>query len=215
MYSGAYHMLGEHKNELKVARLARKYYPDRHAPLGLEIRALAATGKIGEVSRLIEESRRLPPESGADLRSYLFAAGRELRIHGYRKESLEFMERAIQWLKDRPDSERKAVTYRSNMANCLYWAERWEEAKADYEALAKEFPENLGYRSSLGISAARMGNREEAQRISDELGKVEQPYLYGLIPYYQARIAALLGEKDKAVKLLQESVIGENQRGSI
>ncbi len=206
MYSGAYHMLGEHKNELKVARRARKYYPDRHAALGLEVMALAAMGKIGEVNRLIEESQRLPPESGADLRRYLNETGRELRAHGYRKESLEFMERAIQWLKDRPDSEKKAAAYRSNMVNCLYMAERWDEAKVDVEALAMEFPENLGYRSVLGIIAARMGNREEAQRISDELGKVEQPYLYGMIPYYQARIAAVLGEKDRAVKLLQESV---------
>jgi len=38
------------------------------------------------------------------------------------------------------------------------------------------------------------------------LGKTERLYLFGIIPYYQAGIAALLGEKEKAVKLLQESV---------
>lgn len=36
------------------------------------------------------------------------------------------------------------------------------------------------------------------------------PYLFGRIAYYQGCIASLLGEKEKAVKLLQESV---NQGG--
>ena len=92
------------------------------------------------------------------------------------------------------------------MANCLYWAEKWDEAKEHYEGLAKEFPDSLGYKSFLGNLAALLGNRTEAQRISDELGKIERPYLFGTIPYYQANIASLLGEKEKAVKLLQESL---------
>jgi len=205
-YSGAYHMLGEHNKELKIARQARKSFPDRYDALWLEMRSLAALGKMSDLERLLEESRQFPPQGTWNLARLLISSGQELRVHGYRKELLDFLDRAIQWLKSRPESETKTEVYRSRMANCLYRAERWDEAKADYEALAKEFPENLEYRSLLGIIAARLGNREEAQRISDELGKVERRYLFGSIPYYQARIAALLGEKDKAVKLLQESV---------
>jgi tetratricopeptide (TPR) repeat protein len=136
----------------------------------------------------------------------LISSGQELRVHGYREESLDFLERAVQWLKSRPESETKTEEYRSGLANLIYWTKKWDEAKAMYEALAKENPEEFYYHSFLGFIAARMGNREEAQRISDELGRVERPYLFGLIPYYQACIASLLGEKEKAVKLLQESV---------
>jgi tetratricopeptide (TPR) repeat protein/predicted Ser/Thr protein kinase len=205
-YTYAHHMLGEHEKELAVARRARKYHPDARVLVLYEIRALAAAGKVKEVERVIQESQTLPPEGGRDLRFFYYNAGRELRAHGFRKESLEFMNRALEQLRGRPDSEKKTPAYRRNLAECLYEAEKWAEAKTEYEALAKEFPNYLPYLSSLGNIAAAQGDREEALRISDEIGKVERPYLFGSIPYYQACIASLLGEKDKAVKLLQEAV---------
>ncbi len=205
-YTFAYHMLGDYRKELAVARQARKYYPDWRLPVFYETRAQAASGKIKEIERLIRESQTLPPDGVHDLRFYYVGAGRMLRAHGFRKESLEFMDRALEWLRGRPDSEKKTQAYRRNLAECFYEAEKWAEAKTEYEALAKEFPNNLGYLSFLGNIAAKRGDREEALRISDEIGKVERPYLFGSIPYYQACIASLLGEKEKAVKLLQESI---------
>jgi tetratricopeptide (TPR) repeat protein len=205
-YTFAYHMIGDHRKELALARQGRKYYPDLRLVVFYEIRALAATGKTKEVERLIRESQTLPPDAVHDLRWFYVGAGRMLRAHGFRKESLEFMDQALEWLRGRPDSEKRTPAYRRNLAGCLYEAERWAEAKAEYEALAKEFPNNLSLLSFLGNLAAKLGDREEALRISDEIGKVERPYLFGSIPYYQACIASLLGEKEEAVKLLQESV---------
>jgi serine/threonine protein kinase/tetratricopeptide (TPR) repeat protein len=205
-YAYAYHMLGEHKKELKIAQQGRKYYPDRYDALWIEMRALAAMGRTEDLELRLEESRQLPPFSDWDRQWLLAYSGQELRVHGYRDESLDFLGRAIQELKNRPESETQTADYRSRMANLLYWTERWEEAKTMYEVLAEENPESLYYQSFLGLIAARMGEREEAQRISDELGKVERPYLFGQISYHQACIASLLGEKEKAVKLLQESV---------
>jgi len=205
-YTFAHHMLGEYEKELAVARQARKHHPDSRLPVFYEIRALAARGKVEEVERLIRESQALPPDSDRDLGFFYSATGKELRAHGYRKESLAFMERAVEWLRGRPDSEKKAAAFRRNLAESHYGAERWDEAKREYESLSVESPDNLAYRSFLGNIAARLGNREEALRISDELGKVERPYLFGRIPFFQACIASLLGEKEKAVKLLQESI---------
>ena len=209
-YAYAYHMLGEHKKELKIARQGRKFYPDRCDALWVEMRALAAMGRTEDLELRLEESRQLPPFRNWDPQWLLAYCGQELRVHGYRNESLDFLERAIQELKSRPESETQTENHRSRMANLLYWTERWEEAKSMYEVLAEEDPESLSYKSYLGLIAARMGDREKAQRISHELGEVERPYLFGQIAYYQGCIASLLGEKEKAVKLLQESV---NQGG--
>jgi serine/threonine protein kinase/tetratricopeptide (TPR) repeat protein len=205
-YAFAYHMLGEHKKELKIARQARNLYPDRLDALWIEMCALSAMGRVKNLEALLDESQQMPPMDGYNLQELLMYSGLELSVHGFKSEALDFFERAIQWLKARPESETQSESYRRQMADILRYSERWKEAKSIYEDLSEENPDSLNYTFRLGAIAARLGDREEAQKISDELGKMERPYLFGSIPYYQACIASLLGEKDKAVKLLQESV---------
>ena len=57
----------------------------------------------------------------------------------------------------------------------------------------------------LGTLAAWRGDREEALRISLQLEKMDIPYHFGGHTYWRARIAALLGEKELAVRLLREA----------
>jgi hypothetical protein len=52
---------------------------------------------------------------------------------------------------------------------------------------------------------ARHGDPPKARRISEELGSLQQPYLYGENIYWQACIAALLGERERAVVSLREA----------
>lgn len=42
-------------------------------------------------------------------------------------------------------------------------------------------------------------------KISEELSKIDRPYLFGNHTYWRACIAALLNDKERAVALLQES----------
>jgi tetratricopeptide (TPR) repeat protein len=205
-YAYSYHLLGEHKNGLKIAQKARKFHPYRYDILSIEIRALATMGRIKDLERLFEESKKFPPQRNWNISRLLLNSGWSLRTHGFREESMDFFERAIQWLKGRPESETNTDDYRRQMAFLLFCIEKWEEAKTIYEGLAEENPDNLSYPCYLGLISAKLGNREDAQRISDELGKVERPYLFGRIPLYQACIASLLGDKEKALKLLRESV---------
>ena len=53
--------------------------------------------------------------------------------------------------------------------------------------------------------AARKGEREKAHAISEELENIDRPYLFGGHTYLRARIASLLGEKERAVLLLQDA----------
>jgi len=101
--------------------------------------------------------------------------------------------------------EAETVGHRWVLAKVLYTAERWEEARMLFENLHSEIPENLDYLGFLGTLAARRGDRDEALRISDLLENDKRPYSFGLHAFYRANIAALLGEKELAVKLLQEA----------
>ena len=98
-------MLGNHKQELRMARLGRKQYPEFLSTLWYETRALAALGRIKEVNKLIDESFALPPQPEWDPGVIMLLAGRELRAHGYREASFQVLERAIEWFESRSQEE--------------------------------------------------------------------------------------------------------------
>ena len=80
--------------------------------------------------------------------------------------------------------------------------------------LASEYPDRLDYAGYLGVIAARRGDKEEATKISEKLRQIDRPYMFGRQTYWRARIAALLGEPEKAVNLLNESFAQGNRFGA-
>jgi len=202
----AYHVLGKHKQELKEARRARKQYPEVLAVLYFEVRALAALGRIDEINKLIDESFTMPPQMRVNPGFVMIYGGHKLKRNGFKDKSHQVLDRALQWLENRPKEEKETKSHREELAYALYLSERWEEARTIYEDLLKEEPENINYIGYLGAMAARRGDREEALRISTQLEEVKRPYLYGNHTYWRACIAALLGKKENAMRLLREAI---------
>jgi serine/threonine protein kinase/tetratricopeptide (TPR) repeat protein len=196
--SDAYHVLGDHQKELEVAREGQTYFPSDLGLRSEEVCALAALGDVEELYKVIEDSKRIEQSRGS-VGWVMFNAYLELRAHGNRAEALRIADQAIEWYEEH-DSGNKAAR-----ARALYYAERWDEAFTLYRELAAENPEDVGFKSFLGILRARGGDQVEARRISRELEKTDQKYLFGRHTYNRACIHALLGERDVAVKLLQES----------
>ena len=189
------HQLGEYERELVEARKGRRMYPEIAFPQIREAGALIALGRIDEMEKLIQESLGKSFQWG-DCGVLMFVSAQELRAHGRREASLKLAGRAYQWAGDRQE----------RLPGSLYLAERWEEARTAFEARAKEQPDELRWQGYLGTLAARRGDRAEALRISEELRRIERPYLYGENIYQRARIAAQLGQKDEAVNLLREAI---------
>jgi tetratricopeptide (TPR) repeat protein len=196
--SVAYHLLGNHQKELEVAREGQTYFPNDLYLRADEACALAALGDVEELYEVIEESKRIEQPRGS-VGWVLFNACVELRAHGNRSEALQIAEQAVQWYEEH-DAGNKAAR-----ARALGYAERWDGSFALYRELAAEDPEDIFLKSTLGVAAARTGDQEEARRISRELEKTDQKYLFGSHTYNRACIHALLGERDVAVKLLEES----------
>jgi tetratricopeptide (TPR) repeat protein len=205
-FTASYHSLGEHEKELEIAKQARRRFPDSFDPLNCEVRAFAALGKIAEVRRLIEESLTLAkPNAAGDPGGTMITAGEELRAHGYEDAAMTSFDQAIQWYRSRPAEEMDGLRYVYGLT--LYDARRWEEAKSIFEELGKKSPDNMVYQRYVGCIAARQGDREEAWKVSEWLKNLKQPYLLGEHTYYRACIAAILGERDEAVTLLQDSFL--------
>jgi len=200
-------MLGDHEGELNAALQARQQGPDRLSGILYEVRALAALGRTAEVNQRVDEALTLPAESGwwGTHATVLTAATVELRAHGHPEASLPMAEREIAWLESRPAEETAELSQRERLARAYYRAERWDAARALYEALAAEFPGEVEYQGALGALAARRGERDEALRISGSLVGLAGPYEFGVEAYRRAIIAAVLGDRDEAVRLLREA----------
>lgn len=196
------HILGDHDEELSVARRGREALPANTSTLLYEAQALAALGRVQEVNRLLDESLMFSNGSPGEV---MLTVSLELRAHGHPGEARVVLNRALDWYGTRPPSETAAEDHRSNLARALYSAERWPEAQALFEELAGEFPGNLDYLGHLGALAARRENTEEAARVSEALAGLGETDLSRASGFRRACIAALLGDKDRAVTLLREA----------
>ncbi|NNG17445.1 MAG: hypothetical protein HKM89_13280, partial [Gemmatimonadales bacterium] len=201
----ALHMVGDHSSELIEARGAREIYPDRLMMLRNELRALAALGRIAEVVRGLDESLLLPSQGEIDAGDLMLSVGAELRAHDNHDGSIRVAERALEWFTSRPDDEAGTIRSRFWRALALYSAERWDAAQVLFEEVSSMIPPDVNVQGFLGVLAARRGDRDEALRISTEIKGMADPYDFGRDFYWQACIAAQLGELDRAMVLLREA----------
>jgi len=202
--TAAFHLLGEHRKELEEARRARQLYPDLLRTLSYEVRPLAALGRLEELNERLDESLTLPTQGGWTVGRVMWVAGTELRAHSYHEEATVVFNRGINWYRSRAQEQAETPVYRYRLAEILYEAERWQEARILIQELVEEFPGNQRYLGYLGILNARLGNTRQALRIDEELRAMDSSY--GWASYWRARIAAVRGERDRAVDLLNDAV---------
>ncbi len=202
--TAALHMLGEYERELAEAKRGVAIYPEEPYLIACEVRALAALGRTKEMDRKIEASLALPSRFAVPGRAMVEAA-LELRAHGHEEASLEAADAAVQWLRSRPSSEARSSGVLRGLAYSLLQAGRWAEGRAVFAELAARNPEDVEALGYLGRIAARTGDRAEATRISEELRRVDRPFLFGENTYQRACIAAQLGQKATATALLRDA----------
>jgi DNA-binding SARP family transcriptional activator len=201
----AYHVLGDFRRELGEARRGREKYPERLRVLDVELRALAALGRLRDVERGLDAGVSLPIEEVITPAHVMETTAAELRAHGSPQASRDVAERTIRWLRSQPAAEEANWPHRYRLAVAHYQAERWEYARALFGELASETPENVEVQGFLGSLAARLGDRVEAQRVSEQLRDFMRPFDFGVASWRRARIASLLGEPEQAVALLREA----------
>jgi tetratricopeptide (TPR) repeat protein len=174
--------------------------------LDAEMRALAALGQVAEAERLLEESFLLPSEDYITPATLMANLTAELRVHGHRQASSEVAEQAISWLLSRSEEGQGSWAHRYDLALAYYRGERWEDARSVLDQLASEAPGQVDVRGYLGALAARRNDRAEALAISEGLSGTATPPEFGVDSYKQARIASLLGDRERAVELLRDAL---------
>jgi len=203
--SRAHHRMGEDEQALVNARRAVDWSPDDAWFRTAECAALAGLGRLDEVRRAVDRALTQKPSPGFTAADLFIYAADELHVHGHPEAALEMAQRAVDWSRRRSDGPNSSGSPRLDLARALSRTGQWDES----ESLVREFlgnaPENVDALGLHGVLAARQGNRVEAQSSSSALAHIADPYVWGQQTYERACIAAVLGEKDKAVDLLREA----------
>lgn len=189
------HMLGEHDRELEEVRTVAAAIPNPVAVLDLEIRALAAAGRLEEVETVLDGSLSVPaahPLTGG----LMLEAAAEIRAHGQRRAAIEMAERAMSWVERRGRDRAPGEVLRG--ALCV--AGRWLEARELYEPDAAE--DDLEALGAVGWLSVRVGDDARATEVDTWLQQVNRPFLYAEPMYQRACIEAHRGDRDRAIELL-------------
>jgi serine/threonine protein kinase/tetratricopeptide (TPR) repeat protein len=202
----AHHMVGDFEQEFKAGLKAQKQYPNSWWPLHYKINALAAQGNMDEVHRVLEESHAKPLTGIWNPARLMALAGIEFKSHGYGEAAAKMFEQALSWLRERSTEERQSERMKYQHAWALLNTKNLDEASTVLGELVVSYPENLSYLGSLGLALAKKGDHEEALRISDKIKNWNKPYLFGSDQFWQAAIAASLGEKDRAISFLRSAI---------
>ena len=132
--------------------------------------------------------------------------GLELEAHGHTEEALKTLARAFEWYEAlAPDDLAESAW---GLLWAFFGAGRTEDAAAlvdrvGFDALISSPAASLAI---LGMLAARRGDRDRALALIDELATIgHSPYQHHNAPAgWRAAIAALLGERERAVEWLRE-----------
>ncbi len=216
----AFHMLEDYDAELEAARAGRGMYPMRPDLMAAEVRSLVALGRVEEVLELVHGASALPQSPPLVMQT----AGEELRAHGFRQASIEVFEVAVEVLVGQvggeanlrsysPGDKVPPLSHRLDLAKALYGAERFDEAQGVALPLVGESTEGLFALGLVGAAAARLGDRELANETDGRLAAISRPGRPWESLYLRARIAAVLGEPEEAMRHLREAVASGLRHG--
>jgi tetratricopeptide (TPR) repeat protein len=206
----SYHQLGDYDRDLEWALRLRASEPNVGWTHLAEVKALAALGRSKEALDRAVEGATFPPSvetweeySPGD---FLCQSGRELRAHGHATEAQDAFERAERWFASRPPEEQRSRPMRRGHAHALDELGRWADARTIYVGLYAEDSLTIEHLGALGVLSARLGRNAEADSIARKLASDTRPYTFGGPRLWQARIAAVRGDREGAVALIRQAV---------
>jgi len=199
-----HHMLGEYDRELEVARQCTSRLPDDLACRSRAVSALAALGRTDDLDWALDEAGAVPARA-ASLGDVLNAAARELRAHGRRDASLAVAAREVEWRRGALERADPTPQSEKGLAVALLYAEGLASAQELLAKLRRQEPGSPQLLGQMGVIAAMRGRRDEADRFLADLGRLRLRYSLGERDYWRAAIAAWLGRKSEATRLLQQA----------
>lgn len=202
VFSHALHLQGRYREELDAGRELRRRHPDSRAGWVHLTRALASLGDTTALDSLIVDASALPPDTYWSQGAMLVTAAEELEAHGFASRAPKYYAQAERWLANQLARTPDHRAHRFWLGSARYDQGAWRDAQPYFESLARDFPDDLQFRGLASLVAARLGDSVAAARW---LG-TPPPFGRGGFLVYQARHAAIAGDRERAVALWSEAI---------
>lgn len=218
-YRIALHLMGDHKRELRVARLARQSMPERVGVRGFEIRALIALDSGDAAMKAIDAALAAPAETDAGIapNAVFSEAYLEFRAHGQDAYANRLLQKAVPFV-TAMQAGVQARSGRMNLAESLLDLGQDSAARTLARQLIQEDStgDQFNLISVVGIASANLGDTAAARREmnrAEVLGDRNRPYALQFSYESRAKIAAALGRDNEAIALTTQALV--YGRGSV
>lgn len=194
------HMLGEHERELQKVQASIRAMPEVTWLQSNRCLAFSGLGRPDDAVAAIDEVRRLMGWEN-------LGCGVDLRAHGHAEAADILIGRAVEEHRGRAAADTSHVV-QVDFLEALYYDGRYDEARRLALALAPRLrgPAAATAAGVLGAIAARTGDGDGARRYDARLSTMT-PLATGVRhTVWRARIAAILGDRDRAVRLVQQAM---------
>jgi len=197
------HAQGKYRQEMNSAREARRRFPDRPDPIRFEARALAARKDTRSLERLWLDVGQTETIATGTL---AYEIGEELSTHADSSTAAPWYERAYRAFTRAPPG-RTALEARWGQARSAAHLARLSEAVELCQALAAQDKNGRDqYLGLLGVLSVRMGDRRRASELLEQLAGDDRPFTFGEPQLQAGRIAAELGDPERAQVLLASAL---------
>jgi TolB-like protein/tetratricopeptide (TPR) repeat protein len=201
--AAAYHLLGNYDRALREAETGLRRVPDDWIARTDQMIALGALGREKEVEKQLDQAE----SEGLSIR---FRGGMarwaydELMAHQHEDAARALAPRYLQIV------QRAAVdtNYRSRqtLGAALMANGRYADAESSLAHLAVDQPNNVEVVGSLAVAAAQAGHVGVADSLTKVLTNWKRVYDRPAALWSRARLAALAGDRARAVQLLEQAV---------
>jgi TolB-like protein/tetratricopeptide (TPR) repeat protein len=201
--AAAYHLLGDYDRALREAETGLRRVPDDWIARTDQMIALGALGREKEVEKQLDQAE----SEGLSIRvrgGMAHWAYDELITHGHDDAARALAPRFLQLV------QRAAVdtNYRSRqtLGAALMANGRYADAESSLAHLAVDQPNNVEVVGSLAVAAAQAGHAGVADSLTKVLTNWQRVYDRPAALWSRARLAALAGDRARAVQLLEQAV---------
>lgn len=211
-----YHLLGEYAKGLAAADAALQLVPGNLSYMAAQAQDYVGLGRLDKVEPILEAMLRVPAsvDNWGLTQAFAFSeVASDLEAHGHAVEARDLRERALAWHRSRPQEEQDE--HEDIYVTLLYGAGHWQEARsvvlhlittANPSDSGDPDIQSRGAQSWLGGIAAHLGDQREMERVDRWLANRKGPYLSGIPTFERARLAAIRGDRERAVTLMRLAV---------
>jgi tetratricopeptide (TPR) repeat protein len=201
----ALHMLGRFAEERALGDRIERKFPGSNASFLTRLAAAAALGDTAAALRIVDQLTALPIGTEVGVGEFVTNGAEQLHRHGHPGAAQRAYALVARRFESTPADRRDDGDWFG--AGLAYIAlERWDAARAAADTLGAH--DDAWDRALLrGIVAARTGHAAEAERHKMTLLARSGPYLKGAQMLSAAQIAGALGQKEEALRLVQQSLL--------